>query len=184
MAGCIYYLACPGIIQMGKLRLREAREECHLLGWYPSLSQTQISGFQMRFLPPSSKVTNKQPVATSTPQMCFSWPESVLIWMSCQRLKIRRFHIKTQISGFSWTIGRSAKWGLHSCVVTIEDPSNDHSLWAEHVFSLPQSPPLPLVSPDTGAECRLPSESLPSWSSYGGMKRKVKYSLKLCLYQK
>lgn len=105
--GC--YLGCPGIVQMGKLRLREAREECHTLCWSPSLRQTQISGFQTPFLSPLSEVTSRQPVATSTPQMYFCWPEGVLIWMSCQHLKIRRFHIKTQISGFSWSSGRSAK---------------------------------------------------------------------------
>ena len=97
--GC--YLSHPCVSRMGKLRLGEAKEESHTLSWSPGLGQTQISGFRPIILPPSSEVTNGQPVATSTPQMCFLWPESVLICISCQHLEIRRFHIKTHISGCS-----------------------------------------------------------------------------------
>lgn len=71
--------ARPCIMQMGKLRLGEAKGERHTLSWSQGLGQTQIAGLQARFLPPSSEVTNGQPVATSTPQMCFLWPDSVLI---------------------------------------------------------------------------------------------------------
>lgn len=44
MADVAVFWASPGITQMGKLRLREAREEDHTLSWSQSLGQTQISG--------------------------------------------------------------------------------------------------------------------------------------------
>lgn len=61
---------------------------------------------------------------------------------------------------------------LHSSMVRVED------------LRLPQAPPLPLASLDTGAECHLPSWRFRSWVSSGRTKRKVNYLFNLCLYQK
>lgn len=65
--------ASPGLLQMGKLRLWETKgvRGHGALSQSQSFGQTQISGFLTGFLPPSSEVTNGQPVATSTPRCAF-----------------------------------------------------------------------------------------------------------------
>lgn len=140
--------------QMGKSRLREAKEEQSTwhVGLPTSARSRSLNSRPVFFLlhqrsPMGSLWTSLLPSS----QMCFLWLRSVWIWMACQHLKIRRVHIKTQISGFSWTIGSSAKWGLHSCLVTIEDHRKGHSLEPVFVYSLPQSPPLPECLPGHGA---------------------------------
>lgn len=112
--------ASPVVVPVGKLRLGEAQEgSCWesspcAQACFPVLASPNRTGSLRPSLPP---------------QMCLLWPKIVWVSVSCQRLKIRRFHIKTQSSGFSWTGGLSAKAGLHSCGeerMTVQGPGRGH----------------------------------------------------------
>ena len=97
--GC--YLSHPAFRGWGNWGSERPRRRATFWVRLRASARPRSLDFRPVILPPSSEVTSGQPVATSTPQMCFLWPESVLICISCQHLEIRRFHIKTHISGCS-----------------------------------------------------------------------------------
>lgn len=83
--------------------------------------------------------------------------------MSCQHLKIRRVHIKAPISGFSWTIGRSAF--LHG------DSGGSP-------FTTGPTPPSSI--PGHWGQMSLAIVAFPFLGLFWGNERKVKCLLNLC----